>query len=72
MKTIQLQIEDDKFNDFMIILKNLKEDFIKKFIVKDDIDFVDENEQKYYENLLQTMTKEDKEISSKEIIEIWS
>jgi len=62
MKTIQLQIEDDKFNDFMIILKNLK----------DDIDFVDKNEQNYYENLLQKMTKEDKEISSKEIIEIWS
>ncbi len=60
MKTIQLQIEDDKFNDFMIILKNLK----------DDIDFVDKNEQNYYENLLQKMTKEDKEISSKEIIEI--
>jgi len=70
MKTIQLQIEDDKFNDFMIILKNLKDDFIKKFIVKDDIDFVDKNEQNYYENLLQKMTKEDKEISSKEIIEI--
>ena len=60
MKTIQLQIEDDKFNDFMIILKNLKEDFIKKFIVKDEIDFVDEKEQKYYENLLANMTKEDK------------
>ena len=58
MKTIQLQIEDDKFNDFMIILKNLKEDFIKKFIVKDDIDFVDENEQKYYENLLSNMSKQ--------------
>ena len=72
MKTIQLQIEDDKFNDFMIILKNLKEDFIKKFIVKDEIDFVDEKEQKYYENLLTNMTKEDKEISSKEIIEIWN
>jgi len=72
MKTIQLQIEDDKFNDFMIILKNLKDDFIKKFIVKDDIDFVDKNEQNYYENLLQKMTKEDKEISSKEIIEIWN
>ena len=72
MKTIQLQIEDDKFNDFMIILKNLKDDFIKKFIVKDDIDFVDENEQKYYENLLSNMSKEDREISSKEIIEIWS
>jgi len=70
MKTIQLQIEDDKFNDFMIILKNLKEDFIKKFIVKDEIDFVDEKEQKYYENLLTNMTKEDKEIFSKEIIEI--
>jgi hypothetical protein len=70
MKTIQLQIEDDKFNDFMVILKNLKEDFIKKFIVKDEIEFIDENEQKYYENLLQNMTKEDKEVSSKEIIEI--
>ena len=70
MKTIQLQIEDDKFNDFTIILKNLKDDFIKKFIVKDDIDFVDENEQKYYENLLSNMSKEDREISSKEIIEI--
>ena len=54
----------------MVILKNLKDDFIKKFIVKDDIDFVDKNEQNYYENLLQKMTKEDKEISSKEIIEI--
>jgi len=72
MKTIQVQIEDDKFNDFMVILKNLKDDFIKKFIVKDDIDFVDKNEQNYYENLLQKMTKEDKEISSKEIIEIWN
>ena len=72
MKTIQLQIEDDKFNDFMVILKNLKEGFIKKFIVKDEIEFIDENEQKYYENLLQNMTKEDKEVSSKEIIEIWN
>ena len=70
MKTIQIQIEDEKFNDFMVILKSLKDDFIKKFIIKNDIEFVDNEEQKYYENLLKNMSVEDKQISSKEIIEI--
>jgi len=72
MKTIQIQIEDEKFNDFMVILKSLKDDFIKKFIIKNDIEFVDNEEQKYYENLLKNMSVEDKQISSKEIIEIWN
>jgi len=70
MKTIQIEIEDNKFDDFMIIIKNLKDNFIKKLVINEKIEYVDKKEQLYYENLLDSFSDEDREISSKEIVEI--
>ncbi len=70
MKRIQIQVEDDKFNDFMVIIRNLKEGLIKKIEVNDEIEFVGEEEQVYYEALIQNMNNRDEEVSSSETAEI--
>ncbi len=72
MKTIQLQIDDKNYDSFMTILKTLKKDFIKSFKVENitDIQVTSDDEQKEYENILNTMSDEDKTISSKESIQI--
>jgi len=73
MKTIQLQIDDKNYDSFLIILNNLKDGLINNFIVKDNdgsIDTVSDKEHKYYENLLNNMSDDDKTISYKESIQI--
>jgi len=68
MKTIQLQIDDKNYDSFLIILNNLKDGLINNFIVKDNdgyIDTVSDKEHKYYENLLNNMSDDDKTISYK-------
>jgi hypothetical protein len=67
MKTIQIEIEDSKFDDFMIIIKNLKANLIKKLVVNEKIDYVDKQEQLYYEKLIDNLSDEDREVSSKVI-----
>jgi len=72
MKTIQLQIDDKNYDSFMIMLNNLKKGFIKNFTVNNgtEIQTVSETEHKYYENILNNMSKDDKTISSKESVQI--
>ncbi|MEA3229157.1 MAG: hypothetical protein U9P38_08820 [Campylobacterota bacterium] len=72
MKTIQLQIDDNNYDSFMIILNNLKQGFVKNLKVNSsaDIEFVSDEEQQDYENILNTLTTDDKIISSKESIQI--
>ena len=70
MKTIHIQVDDENLESFLIILKNLKNGFIKNFIIEDEIESVDDKEQEFYENLINNLTEEDKKVSSKEIIEI--
>lgn len=70
MKTIQLQIDDKNYESFLNIVNSLKKGFIKKITVSDTIETVSESEQKYYETLLTNMSSEDKNVSSKESIQI--
>ena len=73
MKTIQLQIDDNNYDSFLVIIKNLKDGFIKNLTVtnsKNLVDFVSNKEQEYYENLLESMSEEEKKVSSKEFVQI--
>ncbi len=73
MKTIQLQIDDKNYDSLLNILNNLKDGFIKKLTVKNDTDSIDtvsDEEQNYYEDLLENMSDDDKTVSSKESIQI--
>ena len=74
MKTIQLQIDDNNYDSFMIILNNLKKGFIKSLKVDSDstnVGFVSDEEQQHYEKLLNNLNADDKIISSTESIQIW-
>lgn len=68
MKNIQLQIDDKNYESFLSIVNNLKKGFIKKITVTDTIEPVSDKEQKYYENLLKNMNKDDKIVSSSKSI----
>lgn len=73
MKTIHLQIDDSNYDSFLNIINNLKDGFIKGFKVddsNDNIEFVSDTEQSYYEDILSNMSEEDKTVSSKESIQI--
>jgi len=73
MKTIQLQIDDNNYDSFMTILKNLKKGFIKGLKVDSDstdVEFVSDKEQQHYEKLLNNLSAYDKIISSTESIQI--
>ncbi|NPA11912.1 MAG: hypothetical protein GXO62_06690 [Epsilonproteobacteria bacterium] len=65
MKRVVLEVDDNNFNDLLLILRNIK-------IIKDisTIEEVDEKEQNYYEKLLNGLSAEDKKIVYKEIVEI--
>ncbi len=59
MKTIQLQIDDKNYDSLLNILNNLRDGFIKKLTVKNDTDSIDtvsDEEQNYYEDLLENMS----------------
>ncbi len=47
-------------------LQDLNGQNVRIIILKDNIESVDDKEQAYYENLINNMSQEDKEISSKE------
>ena len=72
MKTIQLQIDDKNYDSFMTILNTLKKGFIKNFTVNSEtnVKAVSDNEQNYYENILNNMSEDDKTISSRESVQI--
>lgn len=74
MRTIQLQVEDNNLDTFLTIINNLKNGIVKNFKIDEQIDnpiqTVSDEEQSYYEDLLNNMSDEDKTISSKESIKI--
>jgi len=70
MKTVELKIDDNSFDIFRTLIENLKDGIVKSFEVKESIEEVSDQEQIYYEKLLSNMSEEDREISSKESIEI--
>jgi hypothetical protein len=70
MKTIQLQIDDNNYDSFLIIIQNLKDGFIKKFVVNDTIETVSDEEQKDIENILDSISEEDKKVAFSKTIQI--
>ncbi|UTJ05310.1 hypothetical protein [Arcobacter roscoffensis] len=70
MKTIQLQIDDKNYESFLNIVNSLKKGFIKNITITDTIESVSDNEQKYYEKLLDNISNDDKIVSSKESIQL--
>ena len=73
MKTIQLQIDDNNYDSFLVIINNLKDGFIKNFTVnnnKNTIKTVSDEEQKDIENILNSISQEDKEVAFSKTIQI--
>jgi len=70
MKTVELKIDDSSFDIFRTLIENLKDGIVESFEVKENIEEVSDQEQKYYEELLSNMSEEDREVSSKESIKI--
>jgi hypothetical protein len=72
MKIIQLQIDDKNYDSFMAIIQNLKKGFVKNFTVQSrcEIETVSNKEQDDYESILNSMSKDDKTVSSKDSIQI--
>ena len=74
MKSIHLQVEDNKLDIMMTLIQNLKDDIVQRFYVEDSkpntISEVSSQEQEDYEKILNTMSKNDREISSREIVSL--
>lgn len=74
MKTIQLKVEDSGFEILMNIIKNLKSGIIVDYTIKnDDVPFIEEvseEENERYTKLLKNMSDDDRQISSKEFVNI--
>lgn len=68
MKTVQLQVDDNSLETLLIIVKNIKKNIVKNIIVKDSdrnlVPTVSDEENIYYENLLNNMSADDKIIAS--------
>ena len=68
MKTVQLQVDDNSLETLLIIVKNIKKNIVKNIIVKDNdrnlVPTVSDEENIYYENLLNNMSADDKIITS--------
>ena len=68
MKTVQLQVDDNSLETLLIIVKNIKKNIVKNIIVKDNdrnlVPTVSDEENIYYENLLNNMNADDKTIAS--------
>ena len=68
---LTIDIRESAIDKIMYLLDNLKPDV--KIIRKTDaqqIESISDEEQNYYENLLNNMSEDDKIISSKEVIHI--
>ena len=73
MKTILLQVDDDKLELFLTILNNLKDGLIENLKISEEpiVDTVSDDEQEFYEKLIKNMSEDDRIISSKETVCIW-
>jgi hypothetical protein len=70
MKTILLQVDDDKLELFLTILNNLKDGLIENLKISEEpiVDTVSDDEQEFYEKLIKNMSEDDRIISSKETV----
>jgi len=66
---LHISVNDDKAELFLQILKEFKSDMIEKYhIIKSN--YLDDKEQKEIELILDSRTKEDKEIAFSKIVQI--
>ena len=66
---LQISVNDDKAELFLQILKEFKSDMVEKYhIIKSN--YLDDKEQKDIELMLDSRTKEDKEIAFSKIVQI--
>jgi ADP-dependent phosphofructokinase/glucokinase len=66
---LQISVNDDKAELFLQILKEFKSDMVEKYhIIKSN--YKDDNEQNEIEEMLNSRTKEDKEIAFSKIVKI--
>lgn len=68
MKAVQLTVEEGKLDILLTIINSLKNDIIKEVKIHDtssEIEFVSDEENSYYENLIKNMTADDKIVVSK-------
>jgi len=66
---LQISVNDDKAELFLQILKEFKSDMVEKYhIIKSN--YLDDKEQKEIELILDSRTKEDKEIAFSKIVQI--
>jgi len=66
---LQISVNDDKAELFLQILKEFKSDMVEKYhIIKSN--YIDDIEQKDIELMLNSRTKEDKEVSFSKIVQI--
>jgi len=85
MKTIQLKIDDSRLETFLTIIHSLKIGMVRDIIINDTdaisvskdstipwIKEVSDEENAYYVNVLKNMNDEDKNISSKERVTLWT
>ncbi|PHQ91550.1 MAG: hypothetical protein COB42_03325 [Sulfurimonas sp.] len=66
---VRISVKEDKAELFLQILKEFKNDMIEKFQVIDS-KYVNDEEQKDIENILNARTPEEKEVASSKIISI--
>lgn len=66
---VQISIKEDKAELFLQILKEFKNDMVEKFKIIDP-QYVSDEEQEDIENILNSRTKEDKEVASTKTIKI--
>ena len=66
---VQISVKEDKAELFLQILKEFKNDMVEKFQIIDS-KYVSDEEQKDIENILDSRTKEDKEVASSKIIQL--
>ena len=69
---LTIDINDSAINKILSFLESLKSDVkIINRVETQEIDAISQEEQNYYEELVQNMSEDDRIVSSKEIIQIW-
>ncbi len=66
---LQISIKDEKADLFLQILREFKDDMVKKIKILDS-NYVDDEEQKEIEKILDSISKEDREIAFSKTITI--
>jgi len=70
MQIVELKIEDNSLDIFINLINNLKDGIVNSFEIKNHIEEVSNQEQLEIENILNSRTSKDKEISHSKMISI--